>query len=158
MWPIHFKEETVSLCHSERSEESLSGERFFAALRMTILHQLRLTRKTSYLKCIGPCGYLPPAMICNYSGLLVACGDSLMLVVSVGCAAAGGTAHTHHQTPANCRSVPIYLVECRFIQHVTVAHRFIEWTPQVGGVSKRRDVSSYNHLSATRGYSIITAA
>src|SRR6266446_10678806 len=54
--PIHFKEETVSLCHPERSEGSLAGQRSFAALRMTILHRLRLTRKTSYLKCIGPCG------------------------------------------------------------------------------------------------------
>src|SRR2546422_9177011 len=57
---IHFKEETVSLCHPERSEGSPAGQRSFAALRMTILHRLRLTRKTSYLKCIGvkgdPCG------------------------------------------------------------------------------------------------------
>src|SRR2546426_5761371 len=54
--PIHFKEETVSLCHPERSEGSLAGQRSFAALRMTILKRLRLTRKTSSLKCIGPCG------------------------------------------------------------------------------------------------------
>src|SRR5438132_8984032 len=26
-----------------------------------------------------------------------------------------------------------------------VGHRLIEWTPQVGGVSKRRDLSSYLH-------------
>jgi len=32
----------------------------------------------------------------NSSGLLVACGDSLMLVVSAGIAAAGGNARTHH--------------------------------------------------------------
>ena len=31
------------------------------------------------------------------------CGGSLMLVVSAGCAAAGGTARTHYKTPANCR-------------------------------------------------------
>src|SRR5712692_4658638 len=57
--PIHFKEETISLCHPERSEGSLSGERSFAALRMTLLHRLRLTRKTSYLKCIGHKGPHP---------------------------------------------------------------------------------------------------
>ena len=34
----------------------------------------------------------------NYSGLLVACGDSLSLVVSAGIAACGGNARTHHQT------------------------------------------------------------
>src|SRR5438105_9800973 len=55
--PIHFKEETISLCHPERSEGSLSGERSFAPLRMTILNRLRLTRKTSYLKWIEPCGH-----------------------------------------------------------------------------------------------------
>src|SRR3989442_15158613 len=44
----------------------------------------------------------------NYSGLLVACGDSLSLVVSAGIAASGGNARTHHQTPANCCRVPIY--------------------------------------------------
>src|SRR6266849_807026 len=54
--PIHFKEETISLCHPERSEGSLTGQRSFAALRMTLLNRLRLTRNTSYLKCIGPCG------------------------------------------------------------------------------------------------------
>ena len=43
----------ISLCHPERSEGSLAGQRSFAALRMTILHRLRLTRKTSDLKCIG---------------------------------------------------------------------------------------------------------
>src|SRR5712691_12904039 len=32
---------------------SLAGQRSFAALRMTLLHRLRLTRKTSYLKCIA---------------------------------------------------------------------------------------------------------
>ena len=53
---IHFKEESISLCHPERSEGSLSGERSFAALRMTILNRLRLIRKTSSLKWIGPCG------------------------------------------------------------------------------------------------------
>ncbi len=64
---IHFKEETTSLCHpfaslrasSERSEGSLAGERSFAALRMTLLNRLRLTRNTSSLKCIdhkgSPC-------------------------------------------------------------------------------------------------------
>src|SRR5436309_14900406 len=54
LWSIHFKEETISLCHPERSEGSLSGERSFAALRMTLLKRLRLTRKTSSLKCIAP--------------------------------------------------------------------------------------------------------
>src|SRR2546421_9145711 len=49
---IHFNEETISLCHPERSEGSLSGERSFAPLRMTLLHRLRLTRKTSSLKWI----------------------------------------------------------------------------------------------------------
>src|SRR5437868_11952790 len=55
---IHFKEETIWLCHPERSEGSLSGERSFAALRMTLLKRLRLTRKTSSLKCIALCGCL----------------------------------------------------------------------------------------------------
>ncbi len=32
----------------------------------------------------------------NSSGLLVACGDSLRLVVSAGIAAAGGNARTHY--------------------------------------------------------------
>src|SRR6266516_1538833 len=54
--PLHFKYETISLCHPERSEGSLSGERSFAALRMTLLHRLRLTRNTSSLNCIAPCG------------------------------------------------------------------------------------------------------
>src|SRR5881296_3178878 len=53
--PIHFQEETISLCHPERSEGSLAGQRSFAALRMTLLYRLRLTRTTSYLKCIGAC-------------------------------------------------------------------------------------------------------
>src|SRR6266478_1709317 len=44
----------------------------------------------------------------NYSGLLATCGGSLMLVVSAGCAAAGGTARTHYKTSANCCRVPIY--------------------------------------------------
>jgi len=39
----------------------------------------------------------------NYSGLLVACGDSLILVVGAGIAAAGGNARTLHQMPANCQ-------------------------------------------------------
>src|SRR6266446_3106952 len=44
----------------------------------------------------------------NYSGpfaarLLAACGGSLILVVSAGCAACGGTARTHYTTSANCR-------------------------------------------------------
>ena len=50
--PIHFKKETIALCHPERSEGSLSGERSFALLRMTLLNRLRLTRNSSYLKCI----------------------------------------------------------------------------------------------------------
>ena len=37
-----------SRASSEWSEGSLSGERSFAPLRMTILNRLRLTRKTSY--------------------------------------------------------------------------------------------------------------
>src|SRR2546421_4459209 len=49
---IHFNEETISLCHPERSEGSLAGQRSFATLRMTLLHRLRLTRKTSSLKWI----------------------------------------------------------------------------------------------------------
>src|SRR5947209_3806533 len=54
---ISGEEESIWLCHPERSEGSLSGERSFAALRMTILNRLRLTRKTSSLKkCIAPCG------------------------------------------------------------------------------------------------------
>src|SRR5437773_10443621 len=61
--PIQFKYETISLCHPERSEGSLAGQRSFAeftlsganGLRMTLLHRLRLTRTTSSLKCIGPC-------------------------------------------------------------------------------------------------------
>src|SRR5258708_20866968 len=53
--PIHFKEETISLCHPERSEGSLVGQRSFATLRMTRLHRLRLTRTSSYLKGIGVC-------------------------------------------------------------------------------------------------------
>ena len=55
--PIHFKEESISLCHPERSEGSPSGQRSFAALRMTNLPGLRLTRKTSSLKWIVPCGH-----------------------------------------------------------------------------------------------------
>src|SRR5437588_2615844 len=53
---IHFKEETISLCHPERSEGSLPAQRSFVALRMTILNRLRLTRNTSSLKWIAPCG------------------------------------------------------------------------------------------------------
>jgi hypothetical protein len=45
--------ESISLCHPERSEGALAGQRSFAALRMTLLHRLRLTRKSSYLKCIA---------------------------------------------------------------------------------------------------------
>src|SRR5258708_38635154 len=37
------------------SEGSLSGERSCAALRMTLLHRLRLTRKSPSLKCSGAC-------------------------------------------------------------------------------------------------------
>src|SRR5207249_1779806 len=43
-------------CHPERSEGSLSGQRSFAPLRMTILNRLRLTCNASYLKCIVPRG------------------------------------------------------------------------------------------------------
>ncbi len=59
--PRHFKDETISLCHPFASREaqalsasfgSLCGQRSFAALRMTLLHRLHLTRNTSYLKCI----------------------------------------------------------------------------------------------------------
>src|SRR5436305_9458769 len=49
-----------SRASSERSEGSLSGERSFAALRMTMLNRLRLTRKTSYVKCVAPCGQGSP--------------------------------------------------------------------------------------------------
>src|SRR2546428_1570407 len=31
---------------------------------MTLLHRLRLTRKTSYLKCIDPCGTLSGGQVC----------------------------------------------------------------------------------------------
>src|SRR5260221_3470192 len=48
--PLHFKEETIALCHPERSAGSRSGERSCAALRMTKLKRLRLTRTSSYLK------------------------------------------------------------------------------------------------------------
>src|SRR2546422_496019 len=56
----------------ERSEGSLSGERSFAALRMTNLKRLRLTQKTSYLQCIGPCGclFVPILFICNVLALV----------------------------------------------------------------------------------------
>src|SRR5260370_41288304 len=57
---IHFKEEIISLCHPERSEGSLAGHRSFPALRMTLLPRLRLTHRTSSLKCIGPKGLHPP--------------------------------------------------------------------------------------------------
>jgi len=63
--PIHFKEETISLCHPERSAGSRAGRRSCAALRMTllplrmtILNRLRLTRTSSSLKCIALCA--PP--------------------------------------------------------------------------------------------------
>src|SRR2546421_8675699 len=46
------KKRASRFCHPERSEGSLSGQRSFAALRMTILPRLRLTRKTSSLKWI----------------------------------------------------------------------------------------------------------
>ncbi len=53
--PRHFfKEETISLCHPERSAGSLAGQRSCAALRMTRLNRLRLTRTSSSLKCIVP--------------------------------------------------------------------------------------------------------
>ena len=55
----------------------------------------------------------------NHSGLLVAYGDELILVVRAGLAAVCCQTRSHHQTPANCRRVPIYLVECQFIEHVT---------------------------------------
>src|SRR5260370_40140588 len=58
--PLHFKEESISLCHPERSEGSLAGQRSFAALRMTLLplrmtllNRLRLTRNSSYVKCFA---------------------------------------------------------------------------------------------------------
>src|SRR5437763_5144786 len=56
---IHFKDETISLCHPERSEGSLAGQRSFATLRMTLLHRLRLTRKTSYSpeNSCSPCSF-----------------------------------------------------------------------------------------------------
>src|SRR5258708_8986754 len=60
--PLQFKEERISLCHPERSAGSLSGERSCAALRMTLLalrmtllHRLRLTRTSSSLNCSGAC-------------------------------------------------------------------------------------------------------
>ncbi len=45
-----FKEETISLCHPERSEGSHAGQRSFATLRMTLLNRSCLTRKLSSLK------------------------------------------------------------------------------------------------------------
>src|SRR3989440_6752311 len=66
---IHFKEETISLCHPERSEGSLSGKRSFAPLRMTLLNRLRLTRNTSYLKGIGLWG---PFLLLSGIGFLEA--------------------------------------------------------------------------------------
>src|SRR5436853_5292854 len=63
--PRHFKEETISLCHPERSEGSVSDERSFASLRMTRLHRLHLTRTTSSLKCLGPC--VRPSYPLNYA-------------------------------------------------------------------------------------------
>src|SRR2546428_13212267 len=42
----------ASCASSERSEGSLAGQRSFAALRMTILKGLRLTRKTSYINSV----------------------------------------------------------------------------------------------------------
>src|SRR5207302_6712133 len=74
---IHFKEESISLCHPERSEGSLSGERSFAALRMTILNRLRLIRKTSSLKWIGAClcpGKDPPNQPNSNDSTVYRCG------------------------------------------------------------------------------------
>src|SRR5690349_21026620 len=54
---MHFKYETIVLCHPERSEGSPPDKRSFASLRMTLWHWLRLTRTTCSLKCIGACGH-----------------------------------------------------------------------------------------------------
>ncbi len=54
----------------------------------------------------------------NYSGLLTACGSSQEVFV-LG-AVPSAAAQPPAQKDASRRSrVPIYLVECRFIQHVT---------------------------------------
>src|SRR5438445_13783140 len=50
---IHFKEESISLCHPERRGGSLSGERSFAALRMTVLTRLRAIARSSCCQWIG---------------------------------------------------------------------------------------------------------
>ena len=44
-----------ALAESRRSNLNSVTVRSFAALRMTLLHRLRLTRTTSSLKCIGAC-------------------------------------------------------------------------------------------------------
>ena len=48
LWAIHFKEESIRLCHPECSEGSLAGQRSFAALRMTIVKRHRFT---SFMFC-----------------------------------------------------------------------------------------------------------
>jgi hypothetical protein len=55
--PLHFKEETISLCHPSLRSGSRAGQSSFAALRMTLLNRLRLTRTSSSLQCSGgkPC-------------------------------------------------------------------------------------------------------
>src|SRR5439155_13798682 len=75
------KEETISHCHPERSEGSVSSERSFAALRMTMLKRLRLTRNTSYLKCLAHKG---PLLASSTTPAPYARCDKITTCVSVG--------------------------------------------------------------------------
>jgi len=68
-----------SRASSEHSEGSLAGQRSFAALRMTILNWLRLTRKASSLKWIGHKG--PAILRLMYIG--GSCEHTLSSFVSV---------------------------------------------------------------------------
>src|SRR5260370_41842334 len=80
------------------------------------------------------CQYIPSYCERNCSGLLVACGDSPMLVVDVGFAAAGGKAHIHHKYLRTA-------VECRFIEH---GRPPIYRVDTAGGRSfEKRDLNSY---------------
>ena len=49
---IHFKEANLWLCHPERSEGSLCGERSFAALGMTFLPSRRVLSTRHAMPCI----------------------------------------------------------------------------------------------------------
>src|SRR5260370_26602748 len=58
--PPHFKEESISLCHPERTAGPLAGQGSCAALSTTLLTRFRLTRTSSYLKCSGGASARPP--------------------------------------------------------------------------------------------------